>query len=98
MHTGICLAWWEGMKTLRAVLPAFALFAIATISPAWAAPDDGTSFDRQAAASVLSSVDLTKCRATNAPRGEGHVMVTFNATGSATNAVVDKGPMVGTPV
>lgn len=54
-------------------------------------------FDKQAAASALSSVDLGKCKSTNAPRGEGHVTVKFTPAGEATEAFVDKGPMAGTP-
>ena len=46
---------------------------------------------------MLAQVDLTKCRAPNAPRGEGHVKVTFGAEGHATSAIVDRGPMAGTP-
>lgn len=55
-------------------------------------------FDKEAASSALSSVDLTKCRATNAEKGEGHVLITFAPAGSVSKAVVDKGPWVGTPV
>lgn len=55
-------------------------------------------FDKQAASTALGSVDLLKCKSTNAPRGEGHVMVKFTPAGSAADAVVDKGPLVGTPV
>jgi hypothetical protein len=55
-------------------------------------------FDKQAASSALSSVDLGKCKSTNAPRGEGHVSVKFAPEGSATEALVDKGPLMGTPV
>jgi hypothetical protein len=55
------------------------------------------AFDRESAASALAQVDLTMCRAPKAPRGEGHVKVTFTAEGKATSAVVDRGPMVGTP-
>lgn len=66
------------------------------------APEESTSaeatFDRQAAIAALTSVDLAKCKATNASRGEGHVFITFTPAGTATNAVVDKGPWVGTPV
>jgi hypothetical protein len=58
----------------------------------------GTSFDKEAAASAISSVDLTKCRATNAEKGDGHVMITFAPAGTVSKAVVDKGPWVGTPV
>jgi hypothetical protein len=59
---------------------------------------EAIAFDKLAAASALSSVDLIKCKSTNAPRGEGHVLVTFTPAGIATDAVVDKGPLVGTPV
>lgn len=58
----------------------------------------GAGFDKEAASSALSSVDLTKCRATNAEKGEGHVMITFAPAGTASKAVIDKGPWVGTPV
>jgi hypothetical protein len=91
------------MSNLRLSFSLGALLAATTLTDAWAAPpkadtgDGGPTFDKNAAASVLSSVDLSKCRATNAPKGDGHVLVTFAATGSAKDAVVDKGPMVGTP-
>lgn len=62
-----------------------------------AAKADGPAFDRSAAAASLSSVDLGKCKVTNAKRGEGHVMVTFMAVGTVSSAIVDRGPMVGTP-
>ncbi len=55
-------------------------------------------FDREAAALAISSVDLQKCRATNAEKGEGHVMITFTPAGAVATATVDKGPWVGTPV
>ncbi len=60
--------------------------------------EEASPFDRQAAASALSSVDLLKCKSTNAPRGEGHIIVKFQPAGTASEAVVDKGPWVGTPV
>lgn len=58
----------------------------------------GASFDRDAASSAIGSVDLTKCRATNAEKGEGHVVITFTPAGTAAKATVDKGPWVGTPL
>lgn len=67
-------------------------------SPKPAATEDAAPFDKQAAVSALSSVDLVKCKTTNAPRGDGHIMVKFQPAGVATEAVVDKGPWVGTPV
>lgn len=78
-------------------------FVLALAAPAEAAGpkgkvDEGPSFDRAAAATALASVDLAKCKATNAKRGEGHVTVTFAPAGSVASALVDKGPMAGTPV
>jgi hypothetical protein len=55
-------------------------------------------FDRQAAVSAITEINLQKCRATNAAKGEGHVTITFTPAGVAENALVDKGPWVGTPV
>jgi len=66
--------------------------------PAPVQVEEATPFDKQAASDVLSSIDLVKCKSTNAPRGEGHIVVKFTPAGSATEATVDKGPLVGTPV
>jgi hypothetical protein len=60
--------------------------------------EDASAFDRAAAASALATVDLAKCKAPNAKRGEGHVTVMFATSGMVSSAVVDKGPMAGTPV
>lgn len=70
---------------------AIVLFAISLAGPSHA-------FDKESASSILAQVDLTVCRVPNAPRGEGHVKVTFTAEGKATSAFVDRGPMAGTPV
>lgn len=97
------------MNRLQAFLTSASLFAFLTVAGGSSAapkkPKDPkpekteeAPFDRQAAATALSSVDLVKCKSTNAPRGEGHVTVKFAPAGSAAEAVVDKGPMVGTPV
>jgi hypothetical protein len=92
------------MNSLRLSISLGVLLGATTMTDARAGPpkgDDGAprdGFDKQAAAAALGSVDLTKCRATNAAKGEGHVMVTFAPTGTAQTATVDKGPMVGTPV
>lgn len=70
-----------------------------THKPAPAPPKEAAAaFDREAAAQAVSSVDLQKCRATNAEKGEGHVMITFAPAGAATSATIDKGPWIGTPV
>ncbi len=80
---------WAGPKKPKPPKPA----------PTPVSSDDGSAaFDRQAASAALSSVDLVKCKSTNAPRGEGHIVVKFMPAGSAAEAVVDKGPMMGTPV
>ncbi len=82
---------WAGPRKPKAPKP--------TSVPAPASTtDDAATFDRQAASAALSSVDLVKCKSTNAPRGEGHITVKFMPAGSAAEAVVDKGPMMGTPV
>lgn len=60
--------------------------------------DEPSGFDRAAAASALGAIDLARCKAPNAKRGEGHVTVTFAPAGTASAATVDRGPMAGTPV
>jgi hypothetical protein len=60
--------------------------------------DDASEFDKQAAVAAITEVNLQKCRATNAAKGEGHVMITFAPAGAAQAATIDKGPWVGTPV
>lgn len=57
-----------------------------------------TTFDKEAASSALTQIDLAKCKTTNTARGEGHITVRFAPTGTATDASVDKGPWVGSPV
>lgn len=74
------------------------LSALASADASRAAAQEDSGFDRSAASSALSSVDLAKCKSPKAARGEGHVLVRFAPSGSASEAVVDKGPMVGTPV
>ena len=60
--------------------------------------EEAAPFDKQAAATSLAAVDLGKCKSTNAPKGDGHVRVTFLPKGTATEAVVDKGTLAKTPV
>jgi len=55
-------------------------------------------FDRQAAVTAITEINLAKCKATNAPAGDGHVVITFAPGGAAQSAVIDKGPWIGTPV
>src|SRR5437763_743528 len=62
------------------------------------AEEPSTDFDKQAAITAIGEVRLQKCKATNAVKGEGHVMITFAPTGGAQAATIDKGPWVGTPV
>jgi hypothetical protein len=59
--------------------------------------DDAAPFDKTAAVGVLTAVDLSKCKTPNAARGEGHIAVRFAPNGNATEATVDRGPMLGTP-
>src|SRR5690242_3865902 len=55
-------------------------------------------FDRQAASSAIGEVSLQKCKATNATKGDGHVVITFATSGAVEKAEIDKGPWVGSPV
>lgn len=109
---GISLASYEVMSRVQSWLTSSAMFlaVVALAGGSSAAPkkpkkdpkptatEEPVPFDKSAASSSLSSVNLEKCKSTNAPRGEGHVVVKFTPVGSATEAVVDKGPLVGTPV
>ena len=52
-------------------------------------------FDRAAAAEVLGSVDVGKCKRRHTALGEGHVVVTFETSGVASSAIVDRGPFKG---
>lgn len=71
------------------------LTSSALAKPAKRAP--GTPFDKVAAGAALEQVDLGKCRVPTAPRGEGHVKLTFDPSGSVKEAVVDAGPFLATP-
>ncbi len=62
------------------------------------ATDPGGAFDRDATAEAMKAVDVTKCKRKKGPTGDGHVAVTFAATGAATDAVVDRPPYAGTKV
>jgi len=57
-----------------------------------------SDFDKQAAVTAITEVNLTKCKVTNAAKGDGHVMITFAPGGAVQTATIDKGPWVGTPV
>ncbi len=75
--------------------------AAAPAPPSAPAPQPATGeeeFSREAAVATITAVDLGKCRATNAEKGEGHVMITFASSGAPAKVVIDKGPWVGTPV
>lgn len=64
------------------------------------APDaaPAADFDKTAASTAITETNLGKCKATNAAKGEGHVMITFATSGEASDVKIDKGPWVGTPV
>ena len=86
-----------------ATIALFACVAVFTTT-AGAAPKKpvpevkSAEFDKIAASTAIGEVDLSKCKATNAAKGEGHVMITFAPAGEASEAKIDKGPWVGTPV
>jgi hypothetical protein len=63
-------------------------------APAPAASED--PFSRDAALEALKNVDPGRCKTKKTPTGDGHVVVTFANTGAAQEAIVDKGPFVGT--
>jgi hypothetical protein len=105
---GIALAATVRMTPLHSLLAATVLFATLTFAvdsgagdstaPAPRLSEGATPFDRQAAVAALSSIDLAKCKSTNAPHGEGHIAMKFAPAGTALTASVDRGPLVGTPV
>jgi hypothetical protein len=85
-------------SAMLAVTIALALVAsLAQAKPKKPEPK-GPSFDKAGAAAALESVELRKCLVPNAPRGDGHVMLTIQASGEISEAKVDQGPFVGTPV
>ena len=62
-----------------------------------------TDFDRDAAVTALSAVNVQTCKprgnkAKGAPSGDGHVIVTFAPSGAAEAAFVDRAPFQGTAV
>ncbi len=57
----------------------------------------GDAFDRAAAASAMSAVDVATCKKKKGPTGDGHVIVTFIASGSVSAVAVDP-PYAGTKV
>lgn len=71
-------------------------FSLATL--AHAKPTAPPSFDREAASRALGGIELAKCKAPGGPRGEGHVIVTFQPEGVVTDVVVDRAPYQGNPV
>jgi hypothetical protein len=96
-----------GPKALLTSAVLFAILAVAgtsdakkpkTPKPPKPVVTEEIAFDKAVASSVLSAVDLAKCKSTNAPRGEGHILVKFTAAGTAAEVVVDKGPWLKTPV
>jgi predicted Zn finger-like uncharacterized protein len=56
--------------------------------------ESATPFDRAAAARALDSVALSACR--SGASGQGHVVVTLQPSGAASNADVDAPPYAGT--
>jgi hypothetical protein len=66
-------------------------------APAPAAAEDAP-FDKEAAVNALGGVDLTRCKVSGGPRGEGHVLITFAPTGVTSQVALDRGPFGKTPV
>ena len=108
MHTGVPmrrLTNWISIGVLACVAAVAANAEAAPKKKKKARPaeppkteETAAEFDRQAAVTAITEINLAKCKATNAPTGDGHVTITFAPGGAAQNAVVDKGPWVGTPV
>lgn len=93
------------MSPPRSLIAVFVLTGLAVAAPTLALAkgkakpvDEGPTFNREAAAASLKSVDLIKCKVSGGPRGEGHVAVTFGSSGAVSGAVVDRGPYVKSPV
>jgi predicted Zn finger-like uncharacterized protein len=57
---------------------------------------EGHELDRAAATHALEAVSLASCRGANSPNGQGHVVVTLQPSGAASNADVDAPPFAGT--
>jgi hypothetical protein len=57
----------------------------------------GDAFDREAAATAMKAVDVGVCKKKKGPTGDGHVIVTFVASGSVSAVAVDP-PFAGTKV
>ena len=53
-------------------------------------------FNRGAASSALSRVNVQSCKRAGGPTGAGHVTITFAPSGSVKTATVDRGPFPGT--
>ncbi len=63
--------------------------------------DDGSGkppFNRGEASAALAAVNIANCKKPDGPTGNGHVVVTFDPSGTVQSAVVDDGPFPGTPV
>lgn len=82
---------------------AFLTLTALVLTSSLARADAKVEFDRDAAANVLSSVNVQVCKpkgkkAKSAPVGEGHVIVTYAPSGVAQGATVDTPPFAGTKV
>jgi hypothetical protein len=55
-------------------------------------------FDRGAAATAVSAVNVSSCKQPSGPTGSGHVKVTFEPSGSVSKVDVDQPPFAGTAV
>jgi hypothetical protein len=56
------------------------------------------AFDRAAAATALSAIDVSSCASEGGPTGTGHMSVTFEPSGVVGLALADQPPFAGTAV
>ena len=77
-------------------LPFVTLGALAAtlLAGAIASADSSVTFNAPAARQALEGVDLAPCRGKHG--GDGHVTITFEPGGDASEAIVDRGPFAST--
>jgi hypothetical protein len=78
----------------RAPCVALLAFAASLLIHGVSRADPSAAFDRAAALQAINGVDLASCRVKHG--GDGHVTITFDASGAASDAIVDRGTFVDT--
>lgn len=94
---GLVVATGGVMNAKALSLVAMVVFA-ASFADAKPKKAEHPSFDKAGVSAALDGVELRKCLVPNAPRGPGHVVLTIVSSGEISEAKVDQGPFVGTPV